>query len=177
MNISYPLVAQDYLDFQLYSVTKSEKIQRKKKKNWWVTTIGFFVFSLFFFLQKYNPIAIYFLVLGIVSLFFYPKYFAYRHKSHFKKYNQKNYKHLFGKKENLIFDHHKIHVSNEEGEGDILLKEIVEVIETQNHFFIKINNGNALIIPKNHQEEWSSFLQFLAEKKIKLIDDKNWQWR
>ncbi|MDR2009904.1 MAG: YcxB family protein [Bacteroidales bacterium] len=148
MIIEFKTSEQDFLDFQLFTASQSDRIKRKMINGWIFLTLILGIISACFYF-KYNIImAVYFGIAAIVSGLFYPMYFRWRYKKHYKTYIKENYSNRFEKTEYIEIKDEAIFMKDSTGEATLNISEIDKVDETEKHFFIKIKAGTYLIIPK-----------------------------
>ena len=72
MTIEYFLDQNDWLEYQLYQASKSERIQKKKKRSRLRIPIFCIVFSFVFYVIHDEPYAISFFTIGVLWFFIYP---------------------------------------------------------------------------------------------------------
>jgi len=149
MKLEYEIKEQDFLEFQLFTASQSKKIYRKKLKGWIFTTLFFVILSAYFYFDYNNILAICYGICAIIFGLFYPKYFAWRYRKHYKSYIKENYSYRFGKKEYIEINNQFIFHRDKTGEGTINMSEIEKIDETEKHFFVRVKAGVSLIIPKN----------------------------
>lgn len=177
MTIEYKIKEQDYLDFQIFTASKSNRINKKKRNGWILLTIGSIFIALLYYLNNNNPLAIYFVTVAIVCGLFYPSYFKWRYKRHYKTYVKENFSKHFGQGETLEFNKDSISFKNKAGEGKIKLTEIERVNETDKHFFLQISAGTSLIIPKAELTDINELRDKLVDIGLQIIDETNWSWK
>lgn len=148
MKLEYKIEEQDFLDFHLFTASKSYRINKKKRNGWVLLTVGAIVVAFYFYLNQNNAMTIYFGLVAIATGFFYPKYFKWRYKKHYKAYIAENYSKRFGQVETLEISNELIFSKGKIGEGKIKLSEIEKIEETNSHFFLKVSTGLSLLIPK-----------------------------
>ena len=148
MKLEYKIDEQDFLDFQLFTASQSDRIRRKMLNGWIFLTLGFGLVAVYFFL-KYNILfTIHFGLSSIVCGLFYPKCFRCRYKKHYKNHIRENYANRFDESEYIEINNETIFCKDKSGEGSINISQIEKVDETVKHFFVKIKTGMSLIIPK-----------------------------
>jgi len=177
MKIEYKIEENDFLDFQLFAASKSERIMKKKKTGWIFLTAGSLTGSIYFYLQQNIAMTVYFAVITIICGLFYPKYFNWRYKKHYKNYIKDNYQKRFGQIENIEITEEYIYSKDKTGEGKIKLTEIDEVSETQNHFLLKVSTGMSLIIPKREIKNIDLLKIKFNEIGLNVIDELSWKWK
>ena len=148
MTLEFELNEHDFLDFQLFTASQSKRINRKKVNGWIFVTLFFIGLSVFLYFDYDGFFAIYFGVTAIVCGLFYPKYFVWRYKKHYKTYIKENYSYRFGEKAYIEINNQTIFAKDKIGEGTINISEIEKIDETEKHFFVKMKSGVSLIIPK-----------------------------
>ena len=124
MRIEYSLEEQDFLVFQLFTASKSDRINKKKRNGWILLTVGALLITVYFYLSRINSMAIYFGIVVIVTGLFYPKYFRWRYKKHYHTYIIENYSKRFGELATLEFNPDSIFSRDKTGEGKLNLSEI-----------------------------------------------------
>jgi hypothetical protein len=177
MILEYQITEQDFLDFQLFTASQSTRIKRKKRNGWIFLTLGSLIFSLFFFIDSNIVLAVYFGVFAVICGLFYPKYFVWRYKKHYRTYLKDNYAKRFGETEVLEIQDDFIISKDKTGEGKINISEIEKVDETDNHFFLKISTGLSLIIPKNGIENQDDLRTKFQSLRLILIRSINTNWK
>jgi len=173
MQYKYQIYEQDFLDFQLYTASKSESIRRKKRNAWIGLTVAGLVLAFLF--QEDGMLGIYFLVASVVTLLFYPTYFKWRYKRHYENHIKQSHKNRFG--ESVIMEIHPDHIFTKDstGEGKIYLSAIDQINETSKHFFVKISSGMTLIFPKKNIDNEQLKEEFKA-LKIPIHEELDWKW-
>ncbi|MBU2020105.1 MAG: YcxB family protein [Bacteroidetes bacterium] len=176
MHIEYTLNEQDYLDFQLYTASKSIRLQKKKLRGWILLPLFSILLATYFYIQNTPGLAIYFGAIAFLAVLFYPKYFNWRHARHYKRFINANYKDRMGLKEKLEITPGYIFSKNITGEGKINITEIDQVTETSTCFFIKIASGSSFIVPKRELENLNQFKSRLKECKLSITEELEWKW-
>ena len=67
-------------------------------------------------------------------------------------------------------------IKNNTGEGKVNISEIKSVIEVQNHLYVKLTIGTALITPKNQVSNYSEIIERYKELNIPYVEELNWKW-
>ena len=177
MKLNYSLTNADFLEYQLYTSSKSRSQKRKRRNNRIVTPILFLLYGLFLSKKDDNYSAL--LIFGIIAalwLIFYPKYSQWRYKNHFKKHIEENYKNRIDKFVEICFDENSMNTKDLASESKINGSEIKELIETKNHFFIKLKSEISMIVPKHAITNQIEFKKLLTEMGAEYVDELNWQW-
>ena len=148
MTLEFELNEQDFLDLQLFIASQSKRINKRKRNGWMFLTGCFIIVSIFFYSEYNIFLTVYFGIAAIISGLFYPKYFVWRHKKHYKTFIKENYSCRIGERDHIEINNQVIFSKNETGESTINISEIEKVDETEKHFFVKIKGGLSYIIPK-----------------------------
>ena len=176
MKMKYTLDRKDFVELQLFNATKSVSIQKKKRRETIYLTLGALLAAAYFLVQDHMAMTIWFLLVAVVTVSFYPKYFKRKYKKHYEKYIDEHYAKRFGEKVELALTNEAIWSRNQIGEGTLYLSEIDRVNETQHHFFLHTSAGPSMIIPKRELDTLDQFRAAVAKVNIPVIDDKNWSW-
>jgi len=148
MKLEFQIDEQDFLDFQLFTASQSDRIKRKMWNGWIFLTLGCGIAAGYFYFKDSIALAIYFGLAAIACELFYPKYFRWKYKKHYKNYIRENYSNRFNKQEYIEINNETIFAKDKVGESAINISEIERIDETEKHFFVKITTGVSLIIPK-----------------------------
>ena len=179
MTLEFTIHEEDFLNFQLFTTSHNKRIQKRKKLVWIVTPIVTGIATVLALVSKNFGIAIYFGLIAITCLLFYPKYFNWRYKKHYKTYIKENYAKRFGQTAVLEFRENTIYSKDLTGEGTLNVSQIEQVNETGDYFFIKISTGLSLILPKKAMKnlaELNAVREKLLALKIPLVEELDWKW-
>lgn len=116
-------------------------------------------------------------VTAILWFIFYPRYSKWRYKNHFKKHVEENYKNRINRPVEIDFNENSVNAKDFTSESIINGTELKELIETKNHFFIKLTTDSSLIVPKHSIENKVEFKNHVTALGAKYIDEQNWAWK
>ena len=178
MKINYQLTNTDFLEYQLYSSSKSES-HNKKRRNYRFFGLILFLLYGFYLLKKDENLngALVFGIGAILWFLFYPKYSKWRYKDHFKKHVEENYKNRINTPVEIDFDQNSVNAKDFTSESKINGTELKELIETKDHFFIKLATDLSLIIPKHSIDNKTEFKKRVTELGAEYVDELNWEWK
>ena len=176
MKINYKIEDKDFLYFQLFTASKSERIRKNKNRGWLLLTTGSAVIAIYFFLNLNIPMTVFFGLVSAICGLFYPKYFKWRYKRHYKTHITENYSKRFGQTEMLEITDNYIFLKDKTGEGKVNLSEVEKVDETNNHFFLKISTGMSLIIPKGRIDNSDKLRTEFKRVGLTVNNEQNWKW-
>lgn len=122
-------------------------------------TAGALLATIYFYMSHNMALAIYFATITAASAIFYPKYFKWRFKKHYKTFVRENYSKRFGQEVKIEIGDDVVAMEEKAGEAKLNVSELEHVDETENHFFVKIASGGALIVPKRDLDNMNELRQ------------------
>ena len=178
MKLEYLLTNVDFLEYQLYTSSKSKLHQKKRFRSRLIIPIIYFLFGLYLSNKNDDKLTLFlFAVVSILWFVFYPKYSKWKYKKHFKKHIEENYKNRINKSVEIIFDDEFIKAKDYTSESKINLSELKELIETKSHFFLKLQTDLSLIIPKHSIDNQEKFVKKVIDYGTKYTDELSWVWK
>lgn len=176
MNYEYQIKEKDLLEFQIYTASKSERINRKKKAGRIIMTIVALFLVLNFYSASNTAMTIYFSIVAVAIWVFYPRYFKWRYTKMYSNFIIENYSSRVDKTEFVEIHKDHIFVKDNTGEGKVELSDIESIIETENSLFVKFSMGTALVMPKDQVSNYTEILDYYKNIKVPYIDETNWKW-
>ena len=179
MVLKYILKENDFLQAQLYDISKNEMSTRNRIKSSIYYPIIFVIVSLITFITENISLSVFFISLS--AILFFVTYMKIK-SMYFKdaiKVVKTSYKKRFNKEVVLTIEDEKIIVEDNRGKSIINIIECKEVIETKKYFYIKMDLAY-VILPKDRLENTDmvrkKLEQISATLKVFFINDFNWQW-
>lgn len=169
MEINYRLTEEDYLIFNIFHIKNSKIAMRALNIQRFLTPIIFLILSYVFSKVGDTPflvLFITFLIISILWVIFYPKYFFSRITRHAKKMI------LEGKNDGLLGEHHLIMTedgisdSTANGETKVTWSGIKNFKEDKYNLYLYNSSISAYILPKrnlNNVEEIRNFIKKYSE--------------
>lgn len=176
MTINYKLNKEDFLTYQLFTASKSARIEMKRKRDLLILVIGSILFAAYFFYKQIVAMTIYFIVAAVVFALFYNRYFKWRYKKHYSNFIDENYQNRIGIESEMKILNDEIFVRDKTGEGKIRTEEITEINNLKNHIFANVSTGTTLIIPKTKIANPEKVIEKFETMGIKINDYNNWKW-
>ena len=174
MEIKYHITEEDYLKFNLFHINNSESANKSLKTQRFATPFVYIIFAYIFaniadipFLYALIP----FLIVGILWVIFYPKYFQTRILSQTKKMLRE------GKNEGLLGEHTMILSedgivdSNPNGETKVNWSGIIKLQEDESNLYIYNSAVSAYIIPKRELNVVEDVREYIKSKLPHLISN------
>jgi len=176
MEVTYNLEAVDFLHYQLFTASKSNRIRNKKMYGWLLFTLAAGIFAIYCYFNNSTSLAIYFGVIAAVWGLFYPKYFNWKYVKHYTSFINENYKNRFGQSTTVVISKENIIATDNSGEGKIKVSEIVTINETNQHLFITFKSGAFLIIPKREIDNFNELKNSLIKIGCIINNELSWSW-
>ncbi len=167
MEIRYNLTEEDYINFNMFHAKNSTTVKRALNLQRFISPIIFIILS--FVLSKIGSIPflglfITFLLVSVLWIIFYPKYFY--------SYMIRNSKKMIkeGKNDGLLAGHHMILSeegivdSNANGETKVTWSGIKTLSEDQDNLYIYNSSVSAYILPKRELDDVEEIKSFLKSK-------------
>jgi hypothetical protein len=182
MIYTYYLQENDFLTHQLFIDSKYKNSRKNRLRTSFTFAIIFLLLAVYFYLQENQDMMIYFLGVGLLSMIIFPFYLQWRYKKHYQKHVRRNFGASFGKKLFLEFSEEHIIGKDEDGsEMKINYSQIDAFHELPDHYFIKLNNGTAIVVPKvalsNHEEFQSEYKKVAKKLGLEIEDNTSWKWK
>lgn len=181
MNLEYALTEQDFLDYQMYSATKSARINKKRQRSRMGMSLLYLAFGVFFLATQSYAFGAVFMGFAIIWFFARPMLDKKRYEKHFLGFINEHYKDSFDRKVNLELTDDYIFAKEAGMESKVATEEIVEVNELQKLLLIKLKKGQAVLLPKHSMESSDQLIAKLKEIAAKLnipyTEELDWKWR
>ncbi len=181
MTLTYSLTQDDYLNYQLFTASLSDRVRKQRRRRWIISSGALLSLSWLFYQNEDSILTYYFLICALLSIIFYPFYSQWYYKRHYKKYVAETYKNRFGKISNITISHEQIHDIDEAGELKVPISELQKIYETGIYFFLTLKSGSTLIIPKLKVDNVAIVKKELkiitAKQQIDFIELLSWRWK
>lgn len=151
MEINYHLTEEDYLNFNMYHVKNSKAAMKSLNLQRFLSPVFFIIFAYMFSSLveiEFLGIFITFLVISILWIIFYPKYFYAHVRRQTKKMIQE------GENEGLLGSHHLLMTeegiieTTSSGETRVNWSSLKDFKEDDDNFYIYNSGLSAIILPK-----------------------------
>src|SRR5687768_16332003 len=153
MTLTYNLSENDYLQYLLFSATKSERIKKERKQSLITVTFSLLVISLLFYITGNKILTYYFVAIAILCLVFYPLYLRSYYKNHYQKFLDEKSQNKLDEISTITLTENSIENFEKNCESKINLSELEEINETGQYFYLTMKMGGSLIIPKAKIED------------------------
>lgn len=185
MKINYQLTNSDFLEYQLYESSKSDLHKKERFRSRIMIPIVNGVSGVLLATQseifgignEFVVFGIALVIIGILWFAFHPLYSRWRIKNHFKKHVEENCKNQINKAVQIEFDENFMTTKVLKSESKINVGELKELIETKDHFFIKLSTDVSLIVPKHTIENQMEFKERITVLGADYVNELNWKWK
>ncbi|MFC4475624.1 YcxB family protein [Flavobacterium chungangensis] len=182
MELNYSLTENDYLQQQLYIVSKNDFFKKERRNNNIAIIVLVTILALFSFLITKDVFFIYaFLLLLLIYCCVSSRYLKWASRIRLKKYVDSVYLKKCGIITNVKFEENHILTSASIIETKLKFIGFQNISEIEDYFFITFITDENFIIPKKHIEDVSALrnlLKEIAEKRsIDFISELDWKWK
>jgi len=182
MTIDYKIDETDFLTYQLYVASKSDRIKKKRLRNKVIVSLIYVVFGLLcYFFEGQISIVIIFFIIGLLWFFIYPLWERRHYVKHYQGFIKENYKDVLGRIATLEFNNEYILTKDNGSESKVSTTELAEINEIPTAIFVRLKSGQSLILPKDKIDNIDDVIIRLKELanylKIKYSIDDKWEWK
>jgi hypothetical protein len=174
------LQESDFLTYLLYNASKSRITKVSRIRSWVILVIAFVGIAAIFHFSDNEFMRNYFLAIGLILLVVVPFYQRWRYRHYFIRYIREQHNDKFGKEGTIQFDKDYFIATEEGSELKLSFSEIEEINEIQEYIFIRTEDGESIIIPKEQidADKFISELSAITDAKgIVWVRELNWKWR
>ncbi len=180
MNLQISLLEEDFLQYQLYSASKSKNINNQRLRILIIMIIVFTLFLLYAYYRK-GEFNFKILIIYVMLTIAYKVYEKFRYENHYKKFIIENYKNRIGLISDINFSDNHIEEKSYLGNSNLNYNSISKINEIKDYYFFKLITSQSLIIPKrsiSNIVEFEFFLENLKSKyNVKHNKELNWKWK
>lgn len=180
MIFSYSLELEDFLTFQLFTASKSERVKRKRKGSRVFVPLVYIMFAVLFAIQHNYIALIAILSIAIAWYFLYPKWEQHRYKKQFSASILENFGSALGRVGSIEFVNQEIIAKDDGQEARVKWDEVLEVNRISNYLMIKLKNGHSFIFPERKIANWAeleSMIHTVTQSKgIPIHTEMDWKW-
>lgn len=170
MEFSFSIHEDDYLEHQLFVVSRSVRLQKRRKRLWIISPILLVLLGVLAY-SKGQTVAYFYVIAAFIWAVGYPYFFSWSYKRHFSKHIKDYYSQKTGKPINVLFKENTLFSNDGSTEAKVDFKEFAEINELKNHIFLVTKSGDSLIFPKRID----NFDLLLNElKTVKEKGNLNW---
>lgn len=176
MTYTFKLDKEDFLVYQLFTVSESTHMKRKKRNSRILLTAGAIGIAWYFQSNGNIGMMYYFLFIGLLTGLFYPVYYRWRYKKHFNNFIENNYQNRFNNSSSISFENNEVIAQDSSGVGRVLFTEVEKLSEISSHFFMRLKSGDALIVPKGQLDNIYDFKNEFSKRGISIESMVDWKW-
>ncbi len=180
MLFQYVLSKEDFLNYQLYTASKSTTVQKNIKKSRIRIPIIYSVCGLVIIATGNVELGIAFFIVAILWFFLSKPYIKKRYYRHFIKYIDENLSYRYDMKISIEFNDEFVETLDSVGEAKIKISGLEQINEVKDYYFLKLITGDSLILPKTKNENENTLQQIIeklkTDHKIKHNKELDWSW-
>lgn len=180
MKYEYQLHEDDYMQYLLYSTSRSKKVVKRRSLNKLMLMIIYVITGLFLY-NRNGPIASAAFFLLCIPLYFLYGYFERKqYHKHFLKFIRDQYKEWMNKPITFEITDNVINIRDEDP-NHLSPPDIEWIAELPSEFILQSKEGKAFIVPRNKVDDLPSFTSalkaFAAAGSAEYRDELKWKWK
>ncbi len=178
MKIKYSLTKEDFLAYQLYTSSRSDRIRKRRLRSRFIVPILYLLIALaFMFRYQQVGVGIGWILIALIWYFCYPLYARWRYERHYVKHIEENYQNRIDREVELEFDHEALYGVDSGSKIKVDVNEIDVLIETKDHFFIRLKTNSSFILPKSAISDHSELKEHFTTLGVNIMDETKWVWK
>ncbi|GLB47844.1 YcxB family protein [Neptunitalea lumnitzerae] len=177
MTVTYTVSAEDLLMYRLYLTSKSESHRKRRLRSRWLIPILYVGLGVFIVVATHKWLyGLVFVIFAIAWWWLQPMYNAYSYKNMYLKNIKKKYEDALGQETTLDISKKFVNIIEEAGQSSIKMKKFTTIIEVPTHFFLQMDNNNAVMVPKEAVSNSEEFITEFKSYGLTYVDEKQWKW-
>lgn len=181
MQIEYEIDEDSFLSDQLYVVSKSPRVRKRRRRGKIVVPLIYAACGFVALTLDRPTISVVCFVIASLWSIIYPMWEKRHYVKHYKGFIRENFNGRFGQTSILKINQDYIFIKQGDNESKLRTTEVQEINELSTALFIRAKSGLAIIIPKKEIADLTaltSYLQELAQTlHIPYITDTTWAWK
>ncbi len=181
MNLHITLEKDDFLNYQLFTASKSPSVKKTMQKYQIHIPIAYVILATLVIVLDNIATGVVFLAVGVLWYFFSIRWLKKKYYKHYDKFVKERFANRFGEEGKITVEGEQIVSEDSSGESKVNLDALEEINETGSHFFIKLKTGESFIFPKEQVQDDDSFSAFIQTLKTKYHIRHNqelqWSWK
>ena len=167
MKLNYQLDNSDYLAYQLYTSSRSKSHKKKRLRNRVLLPIFLLALGTYTAINSDNLVVLFsYAAIAILWFLFYPFYWRWLYKNHFRKHIKESYKNRINTPIEVDFQEDFIFAKDHTSESKINISEVKELTETGQHFFMKMKADVSLVFPKSAISNPTGFKNYFKDHGV-----------
>lgn len=180
MELKYSLNTNDFLQYQLFTASKSKRVQNQKRKSIIVISFSLLVLFAILFDSNNSNQNILLSIVILISMLLYPLYLKSHYYKHYNKFIEDTTKNKTDRPASLSFREFHIETVDETGESKINYTNLEEINEIKDYIFLRLKTGESIIFPKNKIDNFEKLKDELYKisnvYNLKTNVELNWKW-
>ncbi|MGY6647434.1 YcxB family protein [Wenyingzhuangia sp. IMCC45574] len=170
MTIKYTIEEEDFLSYQFFFLSENKRFNLINKYMKYILSAVFVIQAISTFSRGDATLGGFFIFLATLCFLYLDKFYNKRIKKLLLKSIRQNSANRFGTKEELQFNADFLNFIYADGESKIETSALVEIVEIKTHFFIKIAQNQAYVLPKRELNNIDELKTNWQELGITLVD-------
>ena len=172
LKIEYELFKEDYLEYHLYSSSKSQLHRKRLNRSRIIYPVIFMVFGAYLSIMDQNSIGIAtFGGLAVLWYVFFPKYAQWHYVRYLRKYIEENYSNRINVPVQMVLQEQSIYIKDTVSESTVNGSELKQLIETKDCFIIKLSTAVVLLVPKRAVLDSAAFIHHVTRWGAEYVNE------
>jgi hypothetical protein len=180
MTLNYQLSAADFLVYQLYTASQSERVQKQRTRNKWLIALIFWVLGFTLLYQRSFVEGSLALAVSIAWYFLSPIWERRRYINHYRAHISSTYGERLGAPTSLQIERDELFAKDDGAETKVQTSEIEAITELPTVILLKLRTGASFIIPKKEIDAAALIVhlqKLAAEWGIVYTVKTDWIWK
>lgn len=181
LSLKFNYAEQEFIDYQLYIVSKSPIIQKKSRRNRWLVSLIYLGIGAFGgFTGNMNQLWI-FGALAIVWYVVYPIWSSRFHKKQYTRFIKTQNKNRIGSEVKIEINNTDFKIEEAGQFATISLRDFSEIAELKNLLLVRLKSDMVIILQKQCSIPKDTLIDYMKSIAVKLsipyVDDTHWTWK
>jgi hypothetical protein len=182
MELSYTLSAEDYLELQLYNLSRDGNYRKQRNRDRFrLPGLSLLFGAILLFDGMNNILACIFMASSVLFFIFYPQWSAWFYRRMCKRKINENMKDDSLYHVKLLLGNDIVEIDSMRGHNYFNVHDISCVVEVGKYFFMMMNQYVCVIVPKKQiveEEQLSAqFENYKENKGVRFVQEPDWKWQ
>ncbi|MBN1185278.1 MAG: YcxB family protein [Bacteroidales bacterium] len=181
MKIEFTIEKIDFLTLQLYEASRSKRIKQTRTRLQVLTSLIYVLIGFLVLLHNDAILALVFFGIAVIWYLLIPKFIRKRMVRSYSKFIDTHLANRYGQQASFTFRDEYIESESFIGKSKFKIKEMTEVDEIKDYYFLRFSTGVAIIIPKRKIENLTELKdklnQIVENLNIPYFNHMNWVWK
>jgi hypothetical protein len=181
MKIEFEISEEDLLAHQLFATANAISVRKRRGRGRILLVLIYLIAGIFIWTSSGAVIAILFFLACFPLYFLFLRLESNQYLKQIKAFVKEQMKEREAAVTTLHFEDHQVTMADGSNASTIPLSEINTIFEIQHLYSLKLNNGQAIVLPKHHtnpsQDTDAKLHQLAEDLEIPFIQQLDWKWK